>query len=220
MPEHRLFRQCHIDISRAGDLIHPGHAFCSIGQGRHRLGAAYFQDFIRAGLPGRHQRERRQLPILIRRGSHQNLLHSRHLGRDDVHQHAGGIGRLAAGDINPHPPEGPDDLGKTDARLLQRKPFPLLPGMVFLNIPGTLPDDLDKRRVYRFIGRLNFLLRNIEGSLVHVKAVKPLCIGEQSAVAPGFYRRQNLVHSLLLGRAVSLPPFQKALFQFLRVSSA
>ena len=103
-----------VDIARANDLVHRRHRRGAIGQCRHRLGAADGEDPVDAGGVGRRQHEFVQF---AGGGGHHHdqLRHPGHLGGDGVHQHRGGIGRLAAGDIEPHPVQGSDLLAEEGA---------------------------------------------------------------------------------------------------------
>ncbi len=105
LAEHRPLGGGHVDVARPHDLVDPRHALGAVGQRRHRLGAADGEDMIDAGQVGRRQHQLVEHAIGSRH-HHDDLAHTRHMGRDGVHQYRRGIGRLAAGHIDASPVEG------------------------------------------------------------------------------------------------------------------
>ena len=90
----------HVNVAGADDLIHSGHALGAVGQGGHGLGTAGLKDAVDAGNHRRRQDTGVDLAVLAGGGGHNDLLHARHLGGDDVHQHGRGVGGRAAGHVN------------------------------------------------------------------------------------------------------------------------
>ena len=87
----------HIGIARPHQLIDFGDEACSIGQRRHRLGTSHGYDPVHTGNFCR--RQHCIIEVFRRRGHHDELLYSSHLGGNGIHQYGGGIGRRSAGHI-------------------------------------------------------------------------------------------------------------------------
>ena len=105
-------------VAGAHDLVHLGHALGAVGQGGHGLGAPHPENPVHPADPGGGQDVGGDLPVLPRRGDHAQLLHPGQLGGDGVHQNAGGVGRRAPGDVQPHPGQGDHLLAHEDALLV------------------------------------------------------------------------------------------------------
>ena len=118
LAEDLLFRLGHELVAGANDFVHLRHALGAIGQGGHRLGAAHPEDPVHPADAGGGQDIGGDLAVLPRGRDHTDLLHPRQLGRDAIHQDAGGIGRRAPGHIQAHPLQGQDLLAHEDALLV------------------------------------------------------------------------------------------------------
>ena len=102
LPHHLALGLRHPAVTRAHDLVHPRHGGRPVGQRGHRLRPADPED-------PRHARERagreHHVGHPLRRHHGDDLLHPRHQRGHRVHDHRRGIGRLAAGDVEPDPVE-------------------------------------------------------------------------------------------------------------------
>ena len=108
----------HEGVARAYDFIHPGNAFRAVGQGGNGLGAAYLKNPIHPGNRSRRQNGGVHLPVPAGGRNHHQLGTAGNFRGDGVHQHRGGVGRRAAGNIDPHLFNGGDFLTQDDAGLI------------------------------------------------------------------------------------------------------
>ncbi len=112
--EHPPLGRGHIGVARADDFVHRGHGGRAVSQSAHRLRPADGEGPAHAGHGrcGQHQR----IALAARRGhDHDDLLHTRHMRRNGVHQYRRGIGRLAARHIDAHAVEWGDLLAQQSA---------------------------------------------------------------------------------------------------------
>ena len=98
--EHSLFCKCHIDISWAYNLVHLRDALGSERHRSDRLRAAHLIDGVHARLLCRHECGRIDFPVCSRRCRHNDLLHTRHFCRNDIHEHRRRVDGLAARHIH------------------------------------------------------------------------------------------------------------------------
>ncbi len=84
-----------IGVARPGDLVDRLDRLRAVGQRGHGLRAADAPHLVGAGDLGR-QHDQRVENAARRRHDHDDAADARHLGRHDVHQHRGRIGRRAA----------------------------------------------------------------------------------------------------------------------------
>ena len=94
LPEHLALRLGDVDIARPDDLVDARHGRGAIGERGDRLRAADADDALDA-----RQRRRSEHQRIRIRAHHDELADAGNLRRHRVHQHRGGIGRLAAGDV-------------------------------------------------------------------------------------------------------------------------
>ena len=152
----------HVGVARPHQLVHPGDEARPIGQGGHRLGPAHGNHTIHAGnfCGGQH----RVVQVLRGGRNHDNLPHPRHLGGDGVHQHRGGVGRRAAGHIDAHPAQAPDDTAHHAP--VGGAPLLALEQQLFIVVPDVGRRPLQGREQFwraGRAGRLQPLRRNLIG---------------------------------------------------------
>ena len=117
LPEHVLFGAGHVGVARAGDLVHARHAGRAVSERGNGLRAANGESAAHARhvRGGQHQR----IALAARRGhDHDDFAHARHVRGHGVHQHAGRVGRLAAGHVNAHAVQRRDFLAQQSAVLI------------------------------------------------------------------------------------------------------
>ena len=125
LAEDQLLGGGHVDVARPGDLVDPGDGGRAVGQRRHRLGAADPEDPVNPGKTGGGKHVGIDLPAGSRH-HHDHFRHACHPGRNGVHDHAGGVARLAARDIDADPLQRRDHLAEHDIALFRRQPGLLL----------------------------------------------------------------------------------------------
>ena len=109
LAEHRPLGGGHVDVAGPDDLVDPGHRLGAIGQGRHRLGAAHGEHPVHPGQVGRGQHQLVEHAVRGRH-HHDDLAHPGHVGGNGVHQHRGGVGRLAPRNVDAGAIQGGDLL--------------------------------------------------------------------------------------------------------------
>ena len=102
-PEDLLLGQRHPDVAGPRDEIDAGDARRAVGQGGDGLGASRPEDLVHARDRRRGQDGRGQAAVGRGRRADHQLAHPRQPGRDGGHQHRGGVGGAAAGDVKPGP---------------------------------------------------------------------------------------------------------------------
>ena len=118
----------HVGVAGADDLVHLGDSLRTVCQGGDGLGAAGFDDPVHTGQLCRGKDVGAHLPLPVGGRGDDDLAASGELGRNGEHQHGGGIGRRAAGDIQAHLFNGGDLLTHQDAvGALDGKALPDLP---------------------------------------------------------------------------------------------
>ena len=118
-PENLLLGLRNIRVAGADDFVHLGDAFGTVGQGSDGLGAAHLEDLIHPRDLRRRQDGRVHFAVLSRRRGHHDLRAPGDPGGNGVHQHRGGVGRRAAGDVDAHLLDGGHLLAQDDARLVR-----------------------------------------------------------------------------------------------------
>ena len=134
------------------------------------------------------------LSVSARRGYHDDLLDSGHLGGNDVHENGGRISRLAAGNVDADTGKRCDLLAQYRSIRLAVKPAVRL--LLLVEGPDILHGalhDLQKSRFHLSHGLFNLLFCHPDGGGVYHGMVKLLCIGKYGRVAVTFY----CVHDLL-----------------------
>ena len=101
---------CYKGVSGAYDLVHPGDGLRTVGQCGYRLGSSAAEHPVNSGNPSCRQDDGIHIAVAGRGRDHDDLPAAGNLGGDAVHQHRGGVGGGAAGDIQPHPLDGSDLL--------------------------------------------------------------------------------------------------------------
>ncbi|GFI70127.1 hypothetical protein IMSAG249_01954 [Lachnospiraceae bacterium] len=164
--------QCHENISRPGNLVHPGNALRSKGHGGNSLGAPCLVDFVYPGNVGGNQRPGIDLSVCTGRRSHNDPGNPCHLCRQHIHKDAGRISRFTSGHIDSRPFNGGDLLAQDRSVIFRRKPtvVPLF-FMEFRNIGRRFFHDCHKLPIRHFVGFFNFFLCNFhsiwsDGALV------------------------------------------------------
>ena len=141
----------HVGVAWAHDLVHLGHGLRAVGQGGHRLRAAHAKDPVHPGNGRGGQDHRVDVPAAGRGRDHHHLAAAGQLGGDGVHQHAGGVGGGAAGDVEPHPVQGRHLLAQDHAGALgNNKALPDLPAVEVLDaVRGLLQNGPEVRSQIR-----------------------------------------------------------------------
>ena len=173
-----------IGVARAGDLVDRLDRLRAVGQRRHGLRAADAPDLVGAGDLGR-QHDQRIEHAARRRHDHDDALHARHLGRHDVHQHRGRIGRRAARHIDADRLERPvagaepraGGVGEVDVLGQQR-------AMEGLYAPGGEGQRLALRRRHLGRGRLALGVGNAQARRVGLDLVELPACTRRTAASP------------------------------------
>ena len=151
-----------VDVAGAHDLVHGRDGLGAVGQRGHGLGAAGLENFGHAGGSRRGQDDGVHLAVLARRGSHDDLGHARHLGRDDVHEDGGGVGRRAARDVDTRLFNGGVFLAQHDAGLVvDHKVLVHLLAVEALDVGGGFFQGFEEVGVHVGKGVLDLLLRHL-----------------------------------------------------------
>ncbi len=111
----------HIDISRPRNFIHFRNGRRAVGKGPHGLRPADSVYPVNARDRRRNEYRRVNAAGAGRRG-HKNLFNTRHTGRYGVHQDGGGVGGLAARNVQGHPLKGRYSRTEHCAVLFRKKP--------------------------------------------------------------------------------------------------
>ena len=209
LAKHLLLCLRHKLVAGTHNFIYLGDALRAVGQSGHRLGAPHPKHPVHPADPGRRQDVGGNLPIFPRRGHHADLLYPGQLGGDAVHQHAGGIGGGAAGDVEPHPRQGEDLLPHEDAVLLidQKAVADLVLVEGGDSLGGPI-ENLHQKGVRAAEALVHRPGAHLQGGEFH--PVKRLGILLQRLVPPGFHLGQNgpdrflhRVHRVLPGKDLS-----------------
>ena len=112
-----------VDVARAGDHVHRGHALDAVGEHRDRLRATDRVDLVDPEQRARreHQWVRQSAELRLRRRGDRQRRHPRHQGGYGVHDDGRGIGDPAAGDVEPDPADRDPALGDGRARAPRRR---------------------------------------------------------------------------------------------------
>ena len=179
-----------VGVAGSHDLVHLGDTFGAVGQGGHRLGSAHFENVGDTGDLRRRQNGGVDFSIRAGGRDHDDLLTARDFRGDGVHQHRGGVGGGAAGDIQAHPLDGGDALAQDHAAAGgQHQTLSDLGGVEFPDVGGGFLKDLQKFRLHLIHCLLDLLSR--DGERIKLAPVKPGGIFENGLVAPLFHIRQN-----------------------------
>ena len=167
-----------------------------VGQRGHGLCTAGLEDLGHTGGGGGGKDDRIHPAVLSGGGGHHDLRHARDLGRDDIHQHGGGIGRRAAGHIYARLFNGGIFLAQHDAGLLvDHEVLMHLLAVEALNIGGSLPQGLKEIGGHIGKGLIDLRLRHLQ--VVDLCPVKFQRVLLQCLIAPGADLGNDAVHHIL-----------------------
>ena len=117
------------------------------------------------------------------------------MGGDGVHQHGGGVGGGAAGDIDTHPGQGHDLLPQNDPLFfLHHKALPLLLGVVGPDVLRRLLQHGQKLRLLGGQGLVQLLLRHSQGRQLYLVKLPGVVV--EGGVSLGPHPADNLRHRL------------------------
>ena len=185
-----------VDVAGAHDLIHRRDALGAVGQRGHGLCAAGLENFGHARRGCCRKDDRVHLAILPRRGGHDDLGHSRNFGRNDVHQHGGGVRRRAAGHIDARLLDGGIFLAQHHTGLVvHHKVFVHLLAVEGLDVGRSLPQCLHKVGVHIGKGLVDLLLRHLQ--IFDGRAIEFQGVVLQSPIAAGTDVGNDAVHHIL-----------------------
>ena len=201
LPEHVLFGAGHVGVAGAGDLVHARHAGRAVSERGNGLRAANGESAAHARhvRGGQHQR----IALAARRGhDHDDFAHARHVRGHGVHQHAGRVGRLAAGHVNAHAVQRRDFLAQQSAVLIAvRSGFAallFLPLVIAANARGRLLQRLALRGGQALEGRLQVSRLQLQrGHAGGGQPVKPGREGQHGLVAARAHFAQDVFDALL-----------------------
>ena len=176
-----------VDIAGADDLVHGGYALGAVGQRGHGLRAARLKDAVDACNDRRRQDPGVDLAVPARRGGHDDLLHARDLGGDNVHQHGGRVRCRAAGHVDARALDGGVLLAQHHAgAVVQHKIFVQL---LLVEVADIGRCHFQRRNKFgvgglqRGKGLVDLGLRDLHA--VQLGMVELGSIVQQSGVAPG-----------------------------------
>ena len=210
--EHPLLGAGHIGIAGAGDLVHLRNGGRAVGQGRHGLGTADGE----AARDARHIGGRQHQGVLLaaRRGhDHDDFLHASHMGGNGIHQHAGRIGRLAAGHIDAHAVQRRDLLAQQGAIGVTVAPA-LAAGALLCLVVGAHALGGGRQRIALLVaqaveGGLELGLRQLQRChAVHLQSVEARRVLQHGRIAALLHIGQDVGHALLDGRVRVCRPMQ------------
>ena len=185
-----------VDVARADDLIHGRDAFGAVGQSRDSLCAAGLENFRHACGGRGGENNRIYFAVLACRGRHDDLRHACDLGRDDIHQDGGRIGRRAARHIDTGLFNGGVFLTQHDAGLVvHHKIFVDLLAVEGFDVCRRLTQGLEEVFVHPGKGLVDLRLRDLQ--IVDFRAVKFQSILFQCFVAVCADVCNDAVHHVL-----------------------
>ena len=172
LPEHVLFGAGHVGVAGAGDLVHARHAGRAVSERGNGL------------------------------HDHDDFAHARHVRGHGVHQHAGRVGRLAAGHVNAHAVQRRDFLAQQSAVLVAvRSGFAallFLPLVIAANARGRLLQRLALRGGQALEGRPQVSRLQLQrGHAGGGQPVKPGREGQHGLVAARAHFAQDVFDALL-----------------------
>ena len=105
LAEHGQLGGSHVGVARSEDLVDPAHGLGAVRHGRDRLRAPDGVDLGHAREPGGREDRRGNLPIALRRRTHDDLLAAGEAGRDGEHEDGRRVNRAPAGHVEPDAPQ-------------------------------------------------------------------------------------------------------------------
>ena len=196
LAEHLPLGGGNVDVAGADDLVHRRDGLGAVGQRGHGLCTAGLEDLGHTSGGGGGKDDRIHPAVLSGGGGHHDLRHARDLGRDDIHQHSGGIGRRAAGHIHARLFNGSIFLAQHDAGLLvDHKVLVHLLAVEALNVGGSLPQGLKEIGVHIGKGLIDLRLRHLQ--VVDLCPVKFQRVLLQRLIPPGADLGNDAVHHIL-----------------------
>ena len=190
-----LFGLSHIGVAGTNDLVHLGDRLCPVGQSGDGLGSAHLVDLGNASNLGSGQNGGVHLAVLSRRGDHDDLPYPGNMGGDGVHQHGGGVGCGASGDIDAHPCQGHDLLPQDDPLFfLHDETLPLLLGVVGPDVLRRLLQHGQKLRLLGGQGLVQLLLRHSQCRQLHLIKLPGVVV--EGGVSLGLHPANDLRHRL------------------------
>ena len=159
----------------------------------------------------------------MRRGHHHDdLTHPSHVGRNRVHQHAGGVGRFATWHVNAHTVEWRDFLAQQGAVSIAVGPA-LAAGLLLRLVVTAHPRGSVLQGLLLHAGQavkrgFEFGLGQFQGGHVGgLQTVKTLGVFQDGSVATRFHIGQDVGHALLDGGIGVGRPMQALLKQGFKV---
>ena len=199
MAVHSLFRQSYVNVARAHDLIHFRDALRAVRKSGNRLGPACLVHFVRSGFLRRYQCGGRHLPVLSRGRYHNDLIHSCHLGRHDVHEDRRGIGCFSARHIDANSGKSGHLLSEDRAVRSAVEPAVLhLFLMIRTDIDERLSDHFDQAGIHRVICLLYLIFCHKNIRRIDFRAVKFFRIFKQRLISALLYSVKDHTHALFI----------------------
>ncbi len=100
LSHHELLGCGHIRVARADDLVHTLDRVGPVGESGDGLCAPDLVDLVDTGFCGGGEREGTHGAVRCRRNHHRDLIDTRHLGWDRVHEHGARVAGTSAGDVD------------------------------------------------------------------------------------------------------------------------
>ena len=180
----RFFGKGYENVAGARDLVHLGNGLRAIGHSCDRLRAADLVDLCRARNVRSCNRAGRCLAVCTGGRAHDDLLNACHLGRDNIHQNAGGIHSAAAGHIAARNRDRCDLLPQDHAVLSGCDPaVSLLLFVIAADVLRRLLHDFDQFGIQRRIRLLDLFSRYAQRIGREMAFVELLAVFEQGVVA-------------------------------------
>ena len=134
--------------------------------------------------------------VFAARSCHNDILHTGHLRRNDVHQDRGRVHSLTARHIDTDGMKRCHLLPENDARFIGIKPGILaLFFMIFADIYQRLADHRKQFFIHFFVGLFNLILRHKDILCVDASSIKTLCVIKDRCIAVCPYIFYDLIYS-------------------------
>ena len=186
-------------VAGADDLVHLRYRLGAVGERGHGLGPAHAEDAADARNLRRGEYDVADRPA-AGGGGHDHLVHAGDPRGDAVHQHAAGVGRRAAGDVQAHALERDDPLAEQRAVFAAHDVAAReLPPVELAYVLRRRLHDLQELRVHALIGRVQLGGRDLEGDALG--AVKLRVVFHERGVAVLAHVGDDLGHDAAHARA-------------------
>ena len=212
MSVNSFFGKCHIDVSRTYDLVYFWYTLGSECQSCNRLGTTHFVDFICSCLHSGNKCGRIHFSVLSARGRHDDLLHTCHFCRYNIHQNRRRINCFSTRNIDTDFCKWHDFLSEHGSVRFAVKPAVFfLFFVIFTNVNQCFSDNIQKRRINLFVSFVNLFFCHFDVSGIDIGTVKSFRIFKHCRIFVVSYILNDLCHSILEFSIAARAAFQQIL---------